>query len=132
MCGAPQLYLKCFGAPHSWSHCVSGTPGLGMRCSRHAHVIVRWLPSQFFMFPMDKQYKSMQVWGATTIFKMLRGPPFLVPLCARHAWAGYAMFSSCACDREVAFFAIPHCFPCLLYTSPSPRDQRGSRMPSSA
>ena len=24
------------------------------------------------------------------------------------------------------------CAPCLLYTSPSPRDQRGSRMPSSA
>ena len=24
------------------------------------------------------------------------------------------------------------CFTCLLYTSPSPRDQRGSRMPSSA
>ena len=24
------------------------------------------------------------------------------------------------------------CQPCLLYTSPSPRDQRGSRMPSSA
>ena len=26
----------------------------------------------------------------------------------------------------------PHSEPCLLYTSPSPRDQRGSRMPSSA
>ena len=25
-----------------------------------------------------------------------------------------------------------HSVPCLLYTSPSPRDQRGSRMPSSA
>ena len=25
-----------------------------------------------------------------------------------------------------------HMLPCLLYTSPSPRDQRGSRMPSSA
>ena len=25
-----------------------------------------------------------------------------------------------------------HYDPCLLYTSPSPRDQRGSRMPSSA
>ena len=25
-----------------------------------------------------------------------------------------------------------HCNSCLLYTSPSPRDQRGSRMPSSA
>ena len=24
------------------------------------------------------------------------------------------------------------CYACLLYTSPSPRDQRGSRMPSSA
>ena len=26
----------------------------------------------------------------------------------------------------------PLVYPCLLYTSPSPRDQRGSRMPSSA
>ena len=26
----------------------------------------------------------------------------------------------------------PYCWICLLYTSPSPRDQRGSRMPSSA
>ena len=26
----------------------------------------------------------------------------------------------------------PWCISCLLYTSPSPRDQRGSRMPSSA
>ena len=28
--------------------------------------------------------------------------------------------------------SIKHCRTCLLYTSPSPRDQRGSRMPSSA
>ena len=28
--------------------------------------------------------------------------------------------------------ATPHSHACLLYTSPSPRDQRGSRMPSSA
>ena len=27
---------------------------------------------------------------------------------------------------------IEQAFTCLLYTSPSPRDQRGSRMPSSA
>ena len=34
-----------------------------------------------------------------------------------------------------AFYAgktFTHYAPCLLYTSPSPRDQRGSRMPSSA
>ena len=31
------------------------------------------------------------------------------------------------------FFVFkPNLFVCLLYTSPSPRDQRGSRMPSSA
>ena len=28
--------------------------------------------------------------------------------------------------------ALQHYYDCLLYTSPSPRDQRGSRMPSSA
>ena len=28
--------------------------------------------------------------------------------------------------------ALDRCTHCLLYTSPSPRDQRGSRMPSSA
>ena len=41
---------------------------------------------------------------------------------------------------EMTFEGMPHivsrgaqkCFICLLYTSPSPRDQRGSRMPSSA
>ena len=27
---------------------------------------------------------------------------------------------------------LPDAYCCLLYTSPSPRDQRGSRMPSSA
>ena len=30
------------------------------------------------------------------------------------------------------FLAFSEIHPCLLYTSPSPRDQRGSRMPSSA
>ena len=33
---------------------------------------------------------------------------------------------------EVAELEGPKAGTCLLYTSPSPRDQRGSRMPSSA
>ena len=33
------------------------------------------------------------------------------------------------CD---AFIIQTHCHVCLLYTSPSPRDKRQSRMPSSA
>ena len=45
--------------------------------------------------------------------------------------ASYFM-SKRGCDQIFIFF---HAYPfvgCLLYTSPSPRDQRGSRMPSSA
>ena len=33
---------------------------------------------------------------------------------------------------NIVFFDLFDTFICLLYTSPSPRDQRGSRMPSSA
>ena len=35
-------------------------------------------------------------------------------------------------QAEVEFVLIKANHDCLLYTSPSPRDQRGSRMPSSA
>ena len=35
-------------------------------------------------------------------------------------------------DRHHFFWAAARAMRCLLYTSPSPRDQRGSRMPSSA
>ena len=38
--------------------------------------------------------------------------------CHNHQWRGLLE------DKEIT--------SCLLYTSPSPRDQRGSRMPSSA
>ena len=47
--------------------------------------------------------------GAGTHYAKLRGPP-LSPTSRQHAYQS----------------------ACLLYTSPSPRDQRGSRMPSSA
>ena len=33
---------------------------------------------------------------------------------------------------DIEWHMIGHLQNCLLYTSPSPRDQRGSRMPSSA
>ena len=35
-------------------------------------------------------------------------------------------------DSEEIAMQVGHTDTCLLYTSPSPRDQRGSRMPSSA
>ena len=39
-------------------------------------------------------------------------------------------FSILIVEKEKSFYPLPRA--CLLYTSPSPRDQRGSRMPSSA
>ena len=39
-------------------------------------------------------------------------------------------FTKAAESRIEGFYQ--HASACLLYTSPSPRDQRGSRMPSSA
>ena len=40
----------------------------------------------------------------------------------------YAFYEDVAPMTEIEMTA----YTCLLYTSPSPRDQRGSRMPSSA
>ena len=37
-----------------------------------------------------------------------------------------------ALEMETGEISVLHAKACLLYTSPSPRDQRGSRMPSSA
>ena len=41
-------------------------------------------------------------------------------------------FSECEFFISEIYSPTPPNEPCLLYTSPSPRDQRGSRMPSSA
>ena len=35
-------------------------------------------------------------------------------------------------ECRISYYLNDSTYPCLLYTSPSPRDQRGSRMPSSA
>ena len=40
--------------------------------------------------------------------------------------------ANAATSMREQFRQINSSFTCLLYTSPSPRDQRGSRMPSSA
>ena len=47
----------------------------------------------------------------------------------------FIMFDGAFTDVECGFIPanpLSPPRPCLLYTSPSPRDQRGSRMPSSA
>ena len=43
-----------------------------------------------------------------------------------------ALMLATAYRQSNQVLAMRHSYHCLLYTSPSPRDQRGSRMPSSA
>ena len=45
---------------------------------------------------------------------------------------GFGTFFANLIRDFIIGFVLTSCTDCLLYTSPSPRDQRGSRMPSSA
>ena len=61
---------------------------------------------------------------------------FLAGCAAAGGAAGVLLTASVLKQREVpatvSSFYVSVLYTCLLYTSPSPRDQRGSRMPSSA
>ena len=51
------------------------------------------------------------------------------------SWTNSSFWMVISVILIIGFFALTtkrKLVPCLLYTSPSPRDQRGSRMPSSA
>ena len=65
--------------------------------------------------------------------KDLGGPIMIAQLAGQTAEAGMIPFFTfmALLSVNLAFLNILP-IPCLLYTSPSPRDQRGSRMPSSA
>ena len=45
---------------------------------------------------------------------------------------GVSAVRSLPVPQRLAHAAFTHCYYCLLYTSPSPRDRQKSRMPSSA
>ena len=56
----------------------------------------------------------------------------LAPLPTQHQEQGQALELEGATLRDLVAIQTKQAQLCLLYTSPSPRDQRGSRMPSSA
>ena len=60
------------------------------------------------------------------------GKPFAVAKAADVALAADMFRYMAGWATKIEGNTIPLNVPCLLYTSPSPRDQRGSRMPSSA
>ena len=56
--------------------------------------------------------------------------PGLDSVCIREIQKSLSNSSKKVISEKIASMGVSHI--CLLYTSPSPRDQRGSRMPSSA
>ena len=70
---------------------------------------------------------------ADTLYDAILAP--LVELMGRLGWGAVIVLGLILTYRITDGVWGPFAFPfyiCLLYTSPSPRDQRGSRMPSSA
>ena len=66
-------------------------------------------------------------------FLLLFGLPLIVYRATRCAAAVLLISLFLVLDYDCIFYASEaRPYGCLLYTSPSPRDQRGSRMPSSA
>ena len=55
-----------------------------------------------------------------------------IPLCVIVPFSAFRSLAREYEDGTIQLISITTMKPCLLYTSPSPRDQRGSRMPSSA
>ena len=84
----------------------------------------------------DKNRKYLRnltsTWGGTTADDTWQeyALPFVVP--EGVAFVGCQVFKGPSTKEGGLVWADDFYLGCLLYTSPSPRDQRGSRMPSSA
>ena len=77
-----------------------------------------------FIFPPT--IRGMKVKDETALF------PIGKIYCVGKNYAAHAKEMGSEVDKKEPFFFSKPPQACLLYTSPSPRDQRGSRMPSSA
>ena len=81
-----------------------------------------------FTYRSDRPFHPQRLWDAVGddmeegLFRGVLRSKGIAWIASRHDWAYNWSQAGCSVLLE----------PCLLYTSPSPRDQRGSRMPSSA
>ena len=105
------------GAPAVWTTAMLFFQTVLIAGYLYAHLITRH-------FPVRAQIAlHLTLWALALFF---------LPLAVKAGWT-YDAEASTAGQTLMLFAAgvgLP--FACLLYTSPSPRDQRGSRMPSSA
>ena len=89
----------------------------------------RRCPNAIFTAPDMSRYRD----ASEQIFEcMRRYSPLVEPLSLDEAFVDLTGSERLLGDAAVIARRIKRDIACLLYTSPSPRDQRGSRMPSSA
>ena len=79
---------------------------------------------------IDKYNKLLEEFGGTVLDSQMRGKRRLAYQIAKHREGIYVQLSHQGDGQHI--FKIEKAMSCLLYTSPSPRDKRQSRMPSSA
>ena len=107
---------KCFANEWFW---VVETPGKKRQRGQRAHI------TGCIKFSSESvRYTSLAQWRADE-------DKHRIPAGSEYDWNGRGAMYGWRVERAYALRSpLPR--PCLLYTSPSPRDQRGSRMPSSA
>ena len=86
--------------------------------------ILAAMPAEIEMLKKHVTQQTEHTFG--TVFTFTTGKLRGKPVVFGAANVGF-IFASSAVTTMINHFKV-----CLLYTSPSPRDQRGSRMPSSA
>ena len=93
-----------------------------------AAVTPRWYPAEIFRQMVRIGFYSLPVVGLAAVF--------IGAALALNIYVGGARFNAEQFVPTIVVLGITRelgpVITCLLYTSPSPRDQRGSRMPSSA
>ena len=77
----------------------------------------------------DRAFTEEERSRMPTVFSVLR---LIVQLFKSHENGDLGLYGAFGYDLAFQFDPVTQHLACLLYTSPSPRDQRGSRMPSSA
>ena len=132
--GALQAGLAIFGVASVLSS-QAGSPNvlLVFRCLMGVGAALI-MPSTLSLltsaFPPHERPKAIAIWtgfaGAGSVIGTLLGGFVLT-----HFWFGSVFFVSVPIAFG-ALIAVTLICPCLLYTSPSPRDRQKSRMPSSA
>ena len=81
---------------------------------------------------IPSQQSWAQIEAEKLLTKLREEPPFILPEASPANDLDFSEWAIPSVDELVLTVENVPIEPCLLYTSPSPRDQRGSRMPSSA